>query len=165
MEIDRSRFEKKVVGMFSGQEYVLRRVSTAEYLRELGRLPVEPSETVLTKLNELAKETKDGKTISPEDEEKTKRFWLGKGLKSPKVWFGDESKCPDDSLCYADLADEAIWLVREIADFSCDMRGLREQNPFFFGDGAADFGFGGEAVPQAANGAAAGGDDTGGTTA
>jgi hypothetical protein len=140
MEIDRSRFRKKVTGPVTGQEFEIRKVSIGDFMRDIGDLPVAASTTLTEQMALL--ETKLAKKLDadPNAEKDLTKFFLERGVVAPRVYFGEENQCPEDQICLADLAGDSTFLVGQIAEFSFELRGLQELANFFRGAGAANLG-------------------------
>lgn len=145
-EIDKSKFYKTITGFFTNQEFTIRKIRIKDYMVELGILPVEISDSVSEQLKKFADSLKEKTQHDPGAEAKTLKFFLTKGVVSPKIWFGPESECPDDHILLDDLGSDADVLVGQIVNFSLEMPGLQSLGPFPEQPGAGDAGPGGETV-------------------
>lgn len=154
-ELDKSKFHKTVIGLFTGQEFTIRKIRIRDYMVELGILPIEVAESVSEQLKKFADSLREKNATDPEAEGRTIKFFLTKGVVSPKIHFGPE--CPSDSVAIEDLGSDVDFLVSQITNFSLEMPGLKSLGLFPEGPGAGDPGPGGpevlpEAVPAASNG-------------
>ena len=147
MEIDKSKFHKEVIGPFTGQHFIIRRVRLKEFMTALGTLPLTLTNTVQDILESLKERAAAG---DKETEAKVTEFYATKGLVSPKAWFGEEKDCPEDQLYFADLGGDLDYVVSEIISYSHEMAGLKDYEKFFRESGTGAAGPNGETVwPEA----------------
>ena len=157
MELDLSRFEKIVKSPFSGQEYKIVRVSQRDLFDKLGILPIVIAAPVAERMRKISDELKK-RADDPEQERTMRRFLIETGVKKPKIWFGEESECPEGQLPASYAGDDIYWLATEVSNFAFDLAGL-SGDKFFRGGDSADPGPGGPEVrtealvPGAGNGA------------
>jgi hypothetical protein len=150
--IDKTKFQKTVVAPLTGQEFLVRRVRLKEFVADLGMLPLATNGTVQDIIKGLSSKAEAGDVGT---EERITRFYAERGVISPKIWFGDETACPDDQLFYLDLGSDLDLLVQEIIAYSNTPQRLER---LFREPVAADIGLNGaevrsEAVEPVAEGA------------
>lgn len=156
-EIDKAKFYKVVTGLFTGQEFTIRKIRIKDYMVELGLLPVEIAESVSEQLKKFADSLKEKTQHDPEAENRSVKFFLTRGVVSPKIWFGPESECPEDHILLDDLGSDSDVLVGQIINFSLEMPGLQSLGRFPEEPRAGDAGPSGqtilpETLPIAPNG-------------
>ena len=149
MQVDKGKFRKTVTGPFTGHEFEIRRIGLREYMQEIGMLPSLTTESTEERLRKLSDDLKAESKADPELERKSIRFFLERGVVSPKVWFGPEAKCPDNMVQCEDLAGDAVFLAAEISSFSFEMPGLKSMDKFFREPGSNHSGSGGEEIREA----------------
>lgn len=147
-EIDRSKFRKEIIGPFSGQKFIIRRVRFKEFMTQVGGLPLQASTTVQAVIDQLKEKSQSGDGADTED--KITRFYASKGVIEPKIWFDAEADCPADCLYYADLGGDLDHVVSEVINFSHEMTGLKDMENFFRGAGAGAPGPDGQTIQPAA---------------
>lgn len=135
MDDYKSLTRKRVTGMFTGIEFEIRKVRMLDCIRSLGTLPNLVNLSVQEQLKRFEDHLK-AKEHDPEWEEKSVRMLLERGIVSPKIWFDNESECPDDAICLADLGSDADYLAGEISIWSFQLAGLQKLDSFFRGSGA-----------------------------
>ncbi len=126
----KDQLRKKVTARCSGIEFSIRRVALAEYMSELGVLPIE----LLPNVEEYTKAMQDQvreKANDPVFANKATKFLLSHGVAEPKIFFGDAKDCPDDEVPFEDLEADAAQLIAEVAAYSSDMAGVRKVQEFF----------------------------------
>ena len=133
--MDKSNLRKKIIGLFTGIEFEIRRARLIDCIREVGSLPNLANPSIQAQLKQFATDVSQ-KGDDPEFEQRMTRMLLEKGVVSPKIWFGDDEKCPEDGVCVADLGSDADYVAGQVATFSFDMPGLRSLDTFFRGPGA-----------------------------
>ena len=141
--MDKSKFHKKVIGPYTGEEFIIRRVRMKEFMTTLGTLPLATSSTVqdvLTQLQERAKQA------DSDTENRIVQFYATKGVVSPKIWFGKEEECPESQIYFEDLGSDLDYVVTEVINYSHEMVGLKQFAEFFRGAGTGDTGSDSEAV-------------------
>ena len=111
--IEKWRFQKTITAPFSGQRFIIRRVRFIDYMTEVGGFAVSSLDELQESVEKLR--AKSGDSVM---EEKTTRFYLSRGVISPRVWFGDETECPEDQISYADISADVGSIVTEIAAYS-----------------------------------------------
>ena len=153
----KEKFRETIVGPFSGQKYEIRRIRPVLIVRQLGVLPIETLKEVSDQLAAFRDSIAEKVKVDPGLEERTMRFILETGVASPKIWFGEESECPDEQLCFADMGGDIDAVAKAIMDYSFDFRGLRDMEKFFRGAGAGDPGLAGSTVREEAVGVSADG--------
>lgn len=147
MELDLTKFKRTVRSPFSGQEYEIVRVSQRDLFSELGVLPLVVAAPVEERLKRVSGELKK-KLDDPEAEARARRFLLTAGVR-PRIWFGEESKCPAGQLPASYAGDDVYWLAVQVQEFAFDMDALKGDK-FFRGGEPADPGPGGPEVrPEA----------------
>lgn len=135
MTVDKSKFRKELLGPFTGTQFTIRRVRLKEFMASLGTLPMATTNSVQEVLASLREKTEGG---DGETEAKITQFYASKGVIEPKLWFGAEQDCPEDSIYFEDLGGDLDYVVGEIIKFSHEMVGLAEFEKFFRGPGAGD---------------------------
>ena len=131
IEIKREQFlPRKTMSPFTGQEYVIRRVSFRQFLEDIGLLPMAVVSNVAEQLAKLSKDLKERAEKDSGIEERVRRWIIEHGVVEPKIWFGDEDQCPDDQIAYADMGDDARLIAGEIAEWSFEFAGLKLDNFF-----------------------------------
>jgi hypothetical protein len=156
----RDKHRKVHVGVFTGEEFHLRKIKPTEFMEFFGTLPAENSDTLTAqlrllgeKLNAAAQEKKSAEDLM--------RFYLERGVMSPKIFFGPYDECPEDKIHVDDLSDDANALVNIISEFSFDFTGFKKKMEDLLQlQQSALAGPGGEAVQQTPNGAAPTGDSS-----
>jgi hypothetical protein len=152
MEVRKDRFKTKITSPYTGQEYILRRVSMKLYFKEIGILPVSMPESIVEELASLAKDMRTRVDAEEKDDalaRQTVEFCLKNGVADPKIWYG-EGECPDGSIARGDLADDADWVAARVIEFSFDFAGLKDLAKFFRDSGTVADRPDGEAVRDAA---------------
>jgi hypothetical protein len=154
----RDKHRKSFLGIFTGETFVLRRIRASEFMAHLGMLPGDNSETLSDQLKSLGKKIEE-RSADPTGERDLTRFYLERGVRSPKIFFGDYDDCPDDQIHVDDLSDDAESLVRAISDYSFDFSGFKKKMDELLQKlKPASAGPGGEALLPAPDGAAPEGD-------
>lgn len=142
------KFRKKVIAPFSGQEFEIRKIRPAKFAAALGILPLHVDADIATQLKQFGDDLKAKSEADPEVEDRASRFLLEYGVVSPKIWFGNDSDCPDDQICFADLGGDTEALVQHIIAFSYEFQALKDLSKFFRVDGAGDSGLSGTTLQQ-----------------
>lgn len=154
----RDKHRKSFLGIFTGETFVLRKIKASEFMAHLGMLPGDNSETLSEQLKSLGKRL-DERGADPAQAPDLLRFYLERGVRSPKIFFGEYDECPDDQIHVDDLSDDAESLVRAISDYSFDFSGFKKKmDELLRESGAPAAGPGGEALLPAPDGAAPDGD-------
>ena len=149
MDLDLTRFKKTVKSPFSGQEYEIVRVSQRDLFNELGILPMVIAAPVEERLKKISGEL-EKKLSDPKEDEKGRRFLIERGVR-PKIWFGEESECPQGQLPASYAGDDIYWLANQVTEFAFDLDGLRGDK-FFRGRDPVDPGPNGpEVQPKTVN--------------
>lgn len=152
--IDKSKFRKRVTGIYTGQDFTIQRVRLLDYMREIGAVPVGIDGSIRDLLTALQDHVaKNGG--NPETDEKTIKFFLGRGIiptkdevdgagvitwiGTPGVWVGEADQCPDNHVHVSELGNDADFLVGQISAFSFSLPGLGGPGSTFLsgGDGGA----------------------------
>ena len=144
MELDLSRFEKIVKSPFSRQEYKIVRVSQLDLFNKLGVLPIIIATPVAERMKKISDEL-EKRANDPEQERTIRQFLIETGVKRPKIWFGEESECPEGQLPASYAGDDIYWLATEVSNFAFDLARL-SGDKFFRGRDSADPGPGGPEV-------------------
>lgn len=135
MTVDKSKFRKELLGPFTGTQFTIRRVRFKEFVVAMGTLPVTTTSSVQEVLASLSEK---GANDNGETEDKISQFYASKGVIEPKLWFGAEQDCPEDSIYFEDLGGDFDYVVNEVIKFSHEMVGLAEFEKFFRRPGAGD---------------------------
>lgn len=122
----RDAHRKTFVGLFTGQEYHLKKIRITEFLQYIGNMPAENSNTLQEQLKFIGEKTREIGNDKMGAEELT-RFYLEHGVVSPKIFFGAYSDCPEDQMHYDDMGDDASMLVGAIAEYSFDFSGFKKK--------------------------------------
>ena len=115
-KLDLSKFTKKITGPFTRQEFEICRLRLRDYMREMGALPVDTVGSVSKQLETFSENLKASAGSDGELEEKSTRFFLSQGVRSPKIFFGDEDKCPEGQLPVALLGSDLDFLRQQLLD-------------------------------------------------
>ncbi len=154
----RDKHRKTYIGLFTGEEFHLRKIKPSEFMEFFGTLPAENSETLQDQLRALGEKMNSAAQEKVSAEALT-QFYLERGVSSPKIFFGPYDECPEDRIHVDDLSDDVNGLVSAIATFSFDFTGFKKKMEDLLQQQLAPGpGLGGEAVQQTANGAAPTGD-------
>ena len=142
------KFRKTITVPFSGQEFTIRKIRPAKFAQVMGILPIQTNKDIAAQLAQFGDDLKTKSEADPQLEETATRFLLEYGVVSPKIWFGDEDKCPDDQVCAADLGGDTEALLHQIITFSYEFHALKDLDKFFRVDGAGDTGLSGTTLQQ-----------------
>lgn len=125
--IDKSKFQKKVTGIYTGQEFTIQRIRLLDYMREIGAVPVGIDSSIQALVKAL-QEHVETKGSEPESDNKTLRFFLTRGViptdDTPGIWMDEPETCPDTHIHYHQLGNDADFLVGQISEFSFALPGL-----------------------------------------
>jgi len=154
----RAKHRKTYIGLFTGEEFHLRKIKPSEFMEFFGTLPAENSDTLQDQLRALG-EKMNAAAQEKQSAEDLTRFYLERGIASPKIFFGPYTECPEDQIHVDDLSDDVNGLVTAISTFSFDFTGFKKKMEDLLQQQLSPGpGLGGEAVQSAANGAAPAGD-------
>lgn len=124
---DKSKFQKRVTGIYTGQEFTIQRVRLLDYMREIGAVPVGIDGSIQALVKAL-QEHVESKGTEPDSDVKTLRFFLTRGVlpteDTPGIWMDEPEKCPDTHIHYHQLGNDADFLVGQISTFSFSLPGL-----------------------------------------
>jgi len=139
-------------------EFQIQRVRIRAYAIEMGGLPVGPTESVSKQLEEFGDSLRK-RFEDPEEELKTIRFFLSKGVVKPKIWIGDPSERPEGEIQMEAMGSDADVIAGKVAEFSFGFEEARSYDRFFPGGERDDARPGSEEVredPVGADGAGSG---------
>ena len=145
------------IGPLTKIEFQIQRVRIRAYAIEMGGLPVGPTESVSKQLEAFGEQLRK-RFEDPEEELKTIRFFLSKGVVKPRIWTGDPAECPDGQILMDALGGDADVIAGKVAEFSFGLEEARSYDRFFSGGERDDARPGGEEVredPVGTNGAGA----------
>lgn len=144
--MEKGQYRKTVRGLYGGGEFEIRMIRPVKFIETLGILPVETVTSVAEQMQKLSDTIREKSAEDPTMNDRVTRFLLENGVVSPKIWFGDESTCPEGGMCFADLGGDTEVLAGEIMNFSFDFRGLKQMVEFFRGARPGDPGLPGPAL-------------------
>jgi hypothetical protein len=117
----RDKHRKTVIGIFTGEEFHIRKIKPTEFMQVIGAMPTETSPHLAAQLiameasmSKALKEKKD----DPDFEKLVRDFYLSKGVTSPPIFFGGYDDCPEDHIHVDDLGDDQSILINAISEFS-----------------------------------------------
>lgn len=128
----RDRHRRTVIGVFTGEEFRLRKIPPSEFMQEFGNMPTGASTALTDGLRLLAESLRSAaETKDVETQAKLEQFYLERGVVSPKVFFGPYDDCPEDMIHVDDLSDDKNLLINEIAEWSFGMSEIKKKmGPF-----------------------------------
>lgn len=103
---------------FTGQVYKIRKINLYEFIRYMGVLPADFEGTIADLMKKAFGEIQEKSKSDPEINTKTVEFMISKGVKSPKIFFGDSEKCPEGQIAFEDLGTDMELLCNEVSVFS-----------------------------------------------
>lgn len=123
MTLDKSKFTRKHLGVFTGQEFIIRKLVPREYMRIVGSLPIEIADSVEERLRQFTETVKE-KMSDDKEAERINEWVLKYGVVEPKIYFGEYNGCPEDQVHHLDLGGDADGLMVAIVAFTFEMPGL-----------------------------------------
>lgn len=117
----RDKQRKTVFGIFTGEEFRIRKIKPTEFLQVIGAMPVETAPKLAEQLAAMERAMSKAlreKKGDPGFEKLVRDFYLQNGVTSPPIFFGAYNDCPEDHIHVDDLGDDETLLVNAIAEFS-----------------------------------------------
>jgi hypothetical protein len=156
----RDKHRKKFFGVFTGEEFQIKKIKVSDFMQHLGALPAENTDTLTSQLKLIGEKIKDAAkddTVSQD----LQKFYLEHGVVSPRIFFGPYDECPEDQIHFDDLADDAGGLINAIAEFSFDFSEFKKKMEQVLQQQQPDTpGHAGEEVRQITDGDASAGNST-----
>lgn len=128
-------------------KFQIQRVRLRSYVTEMGGLPVGPTDSVAKQLEDFGESLRT-RFEDPDEEMKTIRFFLSKGVVQPRIWTDDPSECPQGEIPLDALGGDADWLAGRVAEFSFGFEETRSYDRFFPERERGDAGPGSEEVRE-----------------
>lgn len=158
----RDKHRKTIIGVFTGEEFRIKKIKPTEFLQVIGAMPAETSPHLSAQLiameQSMSKALRDKKD-DPNFEIIVRDFYLKNGVTSPPIYFGVYDECPEDHIHVDDLGDDQTVLINAIAEFSFGLAEFKKKMDQILVEQQSDLaGHGGPEVREASDGSSSNGD-------
>ncbi len=158
----RDKHRKTVIGIFTGEDFQIKKIKPTEFLQVIGSLPAETSPTLSAQLaameQSMSKALRERKS-EPGFENLVRDFYLKNGVVSPPIFFGGYNDCPEDHIHVDDLGDDQTILINAISELSFGMAEFKKKmEQILVGQQPDPSGHGGPEVREVADGSSTNGD-------
>ena len=115
----RDRFVREITSQYTGQVYKIRRINIFDFIKDMGVIPLGTADSVREELDKGLDRLGEVEKLDPDGfSDKAVNFYLGKGVLSPKIFFGDSDSCPEEEIALEDLGNDINFLVENITNYS-----------------------------------------------
>ena len=157
-----NQLQKIIVGLFTGVEFAVRKVSMANYIQEMADFPFAIDAQIIS---DLQKFNDTIRQLPPTDKKRandkvSKLFWSygiaelkypdQEQWTKPNIWYEDEAQCPENWVLLKDFGSDVDLIASQIAEYSFSIRRTQANAAFFSESGSGITGPSGDEIrPEA----------------